>query len=46
MQKAMDFNDFGIVSIKGNNYKIHFCYMSQDHATSIMNNSSLNEKTG
>ena len=32
------------VSIKGNDYRIH--YMGNDDAISIMNNSSLNEKTG
>ena len=42
----MNFNDVAIVTIKENNYRIHFCYMSKDHAISIMNNSSLNEKTG
>ena len=46
MQKAMNFNDAAIVSIKGNYYRIHFWYMSKDDAISIMNNSSLNEKTG
>ena len=43
-QKAMHFNDVAIVSIKGNDYRIHFWYMSKDDAISIMNNSSLNEK--
>ena len=46
MQKAMNSNDVAIVSIKGNNYRIHFWYMSKDDAISIMNNSSLNEKAG
>ena len=46
MQKAMSFNDAAIVSIKGNDYRIHFWYMSKDDAISIMNSSSLNEKTG
>ena len=46
MQEAMNFNDFSIVSIKGNDYRIHFWYMIKDNAISIMNNSSLNEKTG
>ena len=46
MQKAMNFNDVAIVSIKGNDYKIHFWYMSKDDATSIMHNSKLNDKTG
>ena len=46
MQKAMNFNDVAVVSIKGNDYKIHFWYMSKDNAISIMNNSNLNKKTG
>ena len=46
MQKAMNFNDVAIVSIKENDYRIHFWYMSKDEAISIMHNSSLNEKTG
>ena len=46
MQKAMNFNDVPIVSIKGNDYRIHFWYMSKDDAISIMNNSNLSEKTG
>ena len=46
MQKAMNFNDVSIVSIKGNDYRIHFWYMSKNDAINVMNNSSLNEKTG
>ena len=46
MQKALKFNDVAIVSIKANNYRIHFWYMSADDAISIMNNSNLNGKTG
>ena len=46
MQEAINFNDVAIVSIKGIDYRIHFWYMSKDDAISIMNNSSLNEKTG
>ena len=42
----MNFNDVAIVSINGNDYRIHFWYMSKDDAISIINNSSLNEKTG
>ena len=45
MQKAMNFNDAAIVSIKGNGYRIHFWYLSKDEAIKIMCNSSLNEKT-
>ena len=46
MQKAMNFNDVSIVSIKVNDYRIHFWYMSKDDAMNIMNNSSLDEKAG
>ena len=46
IQKAINFNDVAIVSIKGNDYKLHFWYMSKDDAISIMNNSDLNRKTG
>ena len=46
MQKAMNFNYVAIVSIKGNDYRIHFWYMSKDDAITIMNNSNLNERTG
>ena len=46
MQKAMNFNDVAIVSIKENDYRIHFWYMSKEDATNIMKNSNLNEKTG
>ena len=46
MQKAMNFNDVFIVSINENHYRIHFGYMSKDDEISIMNNSSLNGKTG
>ena len=28
LQKAMNFNDVAIVSIKGNDYRIHFWYIS------------------
>ena len=51
MQKAMNFKDVAIVSIKGNDCRIHFWYMSKNDAISIMNNSNLNpiplnQKTG
>ena len=46
VQKTMNFNDVAIVSIKENDNRIHFWYMSKDDAISIMNNSSLNEKPG
>ena len=41
MQKAMNFNDVAILSIKGKDYRIHFSYMSKDDAINIMKNSNL-----
>ena len=35
MQKAMNFNNVAIVSINGNDYRIHCWYMSKDDAISI-----------
>ena len=46
MQKAMSFNDVAIVSIKDSDYRIHFWYMSEDDAISIMHNSNLIDKKG
>ena len=46
MQETMNFNYVAIVSIKGNDYRIHFWYMSKDDAIDIMTNSNLNEQTG
>ena len=46
MQKAMSFNDVAIVSIKDNDYRIHFWHMSKDDAISIMRNSNLIDKKG
>ena len=46
MQKAMNFNDVAVVSVKRSNYRIHFWYTSKDDAVNIMKNSSLNEKIG
>ena len=40
----MNFNDVAIVSSKGNDYRIHFWYMTKDDAIDIMNNFSLSEK--
>ena len=46
MQKAMNFKDVAIVSVKGNDYRIHFWYMSKNDAISIMHNSNLIDKKG
>ena len=44
MQKAKNFTNVVIVSVKGSDYRIHFWYISKDDAISIMNNSDLNDK--
>ena len=43
MEKAMNFNDDAIFSIKWRDYRIHFWYMSKDDA-SIIKNSTLYKK--
>ena len=43
-QKAMSFNNIAIAYVKGNGYRIHFCYMSKDNAINIMNGSNLVDK--
>ena len=44
MQKAMNFNDVAIVSIKGNDYRIRFWYVSKDGERNIMKSSYSKEK--
>ena len=46
MQKAMNFDDVAIVSIKESDYRMHFCYMRKNDAINIMKNSNLSEKSG
>ena len=46
MQKAINFNDVAILSVKRTGYRIHFWHMSKDDATNIIKNSDLNEKCG
>ena len=46
IQKAMNFNDIAIVSVKGNDYKIHFWYMSKNDAIVLITNSNLKDKNG
>ena len=46
MQKVINFNDVFIVSIKGNDCRILFWYMSKDDAKNIVKTFNLNEKTG
>ena len=42
----MNFNDVAIVATKGNDYRIHLWYVSNDDAISIIHNSGLTDKTG
>ena len=46
MQKAISFHNIDIVYVKGNAYRIHFCYMSKDDAINIINGSNLVDKRG
>ena len=46
MHKAMNFNNVVIVSIEGNDYRIHFWYMSKNDAIVLMSNSNLRDKNG
>ena len=46
MQKAKNFNDVAIVSIKRNYYRIDFWYMSKNDAIVLMTNSNLKNKNG
>ena len=46
MQKAMNFNDIAVASVKENYYRIHFWYMSKSNAIRIMNNSKLVDEKG
>ena len=41
----MKFNDLAIVSVEGNDFRIHFWHMNEDDATNIIKNSDLNEKS-
>ena len=45
-QKDMSFNGVGFFSIKGNDYRNHFLYMSKAEAINIMKISDLKEKCG
>ena len=40
----MGFNNIAIVYIKENAYRIHFWYISKDHAINVMTGSNLVDK--
>ena len=44
MQKAINFNDITIVSVKGSDYRIHFWYMNKDYAINIKKNPDLKKE--
>ena len=44
MQKAVSFNNVAVVSAKGSDYRIHFCFMSKNDAINLLNNSALSYK--
>ena len=46
MLKAMSFKNIAIISIKGNDYRIHFYYISKSDAITLMTNSNLSDKNG
>ena len=41
----MSFKDVAIVSVKGNDYRIHFLYMSKDESINVLTNADLTEKS-
>ena len=43
-RKKLSFSDVGIIYVKGIAYRIHFWYMSEDDAISIMISSNLVDK--
>ena len=46
MQKAVSFKNVAVVSIKRNDYRIHFLHMGKKDAIAIMTNSNLSDKNG
>ena len=43
---SYQFNDAAIVSVKENDYRIHFWHMSKNDTINMMKSSDLNEKRG
>ena len=44
IQKTGSFNNVAIVFVKGNNYRLHFCFMNKNDAINLLNNSVLSNK--
>ena len=45
MHTAMSFTDVAIGSVKANDYRIHFWYMSKDEAINLLRNTDFTEKS-
>ena len=45
-QKPMNFNNFDIVSVGRNDYRIHFWFMTKSEAENKMKKVDLSEKRG
>ena len=41
MQKAMNFDDVAIVTVKENDCKVHFLYMSKNEAIDLLRSANL-----
>ena len=41
----MNFDDLFVITSKGNDYTIHFLYMSKDEAINLLRNADLTEKS-
>ena len=46
MQKAMSFNNFAIVNVKRNAYRIQLRHMSKDDAINLISGSNLTDNRG
>ena len=44
MEKAISFNDIVIVSVRGNDYRIHVWHINEDEAINRTNNANLKEQ--
>ena len=44
MMKAVSLNDVAVVSVRGNDYRIHICFMSKNDAINLLNSSMLSNK--
>ena len=41
----MNFNDVSVIPVKGNDYRIHFLYMSEDDAVNLLRNADLTKNS-